>query len=387
MEFLLALLVLFLYAKVSGEVLHYFGFPSLVGEVLVGIILGPAILGWITPDAYIEGVAMLGLVVLMLVAGMNSRFDLLSKLKFKSAVISIPAAGLSFLLAFIIPYTMGFSVITSLFIGAALSNTSTDILARVTKGHRLEPVLMGAALIDDILAVYIIGIVSVMATNQAFDFIGLVQVTAMIVLFFFTIAWFSRELVIKRNMMRFLWLHEERGGPIAFALCLALALAVIAHQIGLHMIIGAYMAGLFISRLRERRTPTLQSRIQLNKILGEVSISLESVLTPIFFAYVGLQLAPTWGNLNPLLITGLVFAAFGGKFIGGGLGASFAGYKKERTAIGAAMCSRGALELALLHFGRQAGIISYSVFSSMVLLVMLTAILSPIFFKYAVEKI
>mgnify|MGYP000465734484 CR=1 FL=1 len=110
MEFLLALLVLFLYAKVLGETLHYFGFPSLVGEVLVGIVLGPAILGWITPDAYIEGVAMLGLVVLMLVAGMNSRFDLLSKLKFKSAVISIPAAGLSFLLAFLLQFLQLLSV-------------------------------------------------------------------------------------------------------------------------------------------------------------------------------------------------------------------------------------------------------------------------------------
>ena len=76
MEFLLTLLVLLLCAKVFGEILHHFGFSALIGEVAVGIVLGPAVFGWIKPDAYIEAVAMLGLVVMMLVAGMNSRFDL-----------------------------------------------------------------------------------------------------------------------------------------------------------------------------------------------------------------------------------------------------------------------------------------------------------------------
>lgn len=381
----MAILVLFLYAKVLGEAFHHFGFPSLVGEVLTGIVLGPAVLGWVAPDAYLEGIAMLGLVVLMLVSGMNSRFDLLSKLKFKSAMISIPAAGLSFLFAFAIPYTMGFSFTTSLFIGAALTNTSTDVLARVVERHRLGSVLMGAALIDDIIAVYIIGIISAMVINQSIGVLGLLRVTVLIVVFFIGIAYSSRELMVKRNIIKPLWRLEERGGPIAFALSLALALAVLAHWVGLHMIIGAYMAGLFISRLRERRTPTLVSRIQLNKILDEVSVSLESVLTPIFFAYVGLQLAPEWNHLNPLLIMGLIAAAFGGKFVGGSFGGWVSGYRKEAHAIGAAMCSRGALELALLHFGLRAEIIPSDVFSSMVLLVILTALLSPVLFKYAAE--
>jgi Kef-type K+ transport system membrane component KefB len=392
MEFLLALLVLFLYAKVLGEIFHYFGFSSLIGEVIVGIVLGPALLGWlvITPgeptSEAIKGVAMLGLVVLMLVAGMNSRFDLLGKFKFKSLVISLPGAGLSFLLAFLVPLAMGLPFITCLFIGAALANTGTDVLARVMEGHRLQPVVMSAALIDDVLIVYVIGILSVL-TRQPLDLAGFLLTTAGIIFFFIFVSYFSRELVIKRDLMRMVWKHEERGVPIAFALILALALAVAAHQIGLHMIIGAYMAGLFISRLREQRLPTLQSRIRLNKILSDTSVSLESVLTPIFFAFVGLQLAPDWGNINLVLLAGLLFAAFGGKFLGGGLGASFVGYERESPAIGVAMCSRGALELALLHFGLQVGVVTPEIFSSIVLLVIATAILTPLLFKYAAEKI
>jgi Kef-type K+ transport system membrane component KefB len=398
MEFLFAILVLFLYAKVLGEIFHHFGFSSLIGEVIVGVVLGPALLGWIiiTPgeatSEAIQGVAMLGLIVLMLVAGMNSRFDLLSKLKFKSLAISIPAAVLSFYLAFMIPYALGLPFITSLFIGVALANTGTDILARVMEGHRLQSVVMGAALIDDIMIVYVIGILSVLA-RQALDISGFLLTSVGIILFFVLISYISRELLVKRDLMRVLWKGEERGVPIAFALILALALAVAAHQIGLHMIIGAYMGGLFISRLRERRMPTLQSRIQLNRILRDTSTSLESVLTPIFFAFVGLQLAPDWGRVNLLLFLGLLFAAFAGKFVGGGLGASFVGYEKERVPIGVAMCSRGALELALLHFGLHAEIrpgvpiISPEVYASMVLLVIVIAILTPVLFKYAAERI
>jgi Kef-type K+ transport system membrane component KefB len=281
---------------------------------------------------------------------------------------------------------MGLPFITCLFIGAALANTGTDILARVMEGHRLQSVVMGAALIDDIMIVYVIGILSVL-TRQVLDLSGFLLTSAGIIIFIILVSYISKELVIKRDLMRMVWKHEERGVPIAFALILALALAVAAHQIGLHMIIGAYMAGLFISRLREQRLPTLQSRIRLNKILKDTSVSLELVLTPIFFAFVGLQLAPDWGNINLVLLAGLLFAAFGGKFLGGGLGASFAGYEKESPAIGVAMCSRGALELALLHFGLQVGVVTTEIFSSIVLLVIATAILTPLLFKYAAEKI
>jgi Kef-type K+ transport system membrane component KefB len=386
MEFLLALMVLFLYAKVAGGVLHYLGFSSLIGEVAVGIILGPAILNMIQPTAGIESVAMLGLVVMMLVSGMSSRFDLLGQLKMKSLAISIPAAGLTFAFAFLVPYFLGIGLMPSLFIGIALSNTSTDILARMTRGHKIQSVLIGAALIDDIITVYAIGILSVLVTRQTLDITGFLTTTVGIILFFIAIIYLSKELMVKRNIMRVLWKHEERGGPIAFALILALALGVAAHQVGLHMIIGAYMAGLFISRLRERKAITLQSRIRLNKILKDVEVSLESVLTPIFFAYVGLQLAPDWGNINIILFLGLVLAAFGGKLIGGAFGATLVGYKKERVPIGVALCSRGALELALLHFGLQAGVIPQNIFSSMVFVVIITALLPPILLKYALKR-
>ena len=383
MEFLLALLILLLFAKVFGELFHYYGFSPLIAEVMVGIVWGPALLGLITPDAPIEAVATLGLVVMMLVAGMNSRFDLLIKVRTKAIIIALCGVSLSLVLGFSALYALGFSPLVSLFVGMALANTSTDILVRMTGKHPLSQLVVSAALIDDILAVYIIGILSTSVARGGLDLSVILWTTAGIIVFFLAIAIVSRELIIKRNVLRKLWRFEERGVPIAFALCLALAFAVIAHRIGLHMIVGAYMAGLFISRLRERPMVTLQSRIRLNALLDDITTSFQSILTPMFFVFVGLTLTPDWGQIGLVALAALIIVAFAGKFIGCGLGATLAGYKKDRAAIGVAMCSRGALELAVLHFGLVAGVVPYGLFATMVVVVLVVIIATPILFKYA----
>jgi len=389
MEFLLALLILLLFAKVFGELFHYYGFSPLIAEVMVGIVWGPALLGLITPDAPIEAVATLGLVVMMLVAGMNSRFDLLIKVRTKAIIIALCGVSLSLVLGFSALYALGFSPLASLFVGVALANTSTDILARVTGKHPLSQLIVSAALIDDILAVYIVGILSA-SVRGGLDLSVVLLTTAGIVVFFLAITISSHELIIKRNVLRKLWKFEERGVPIAFALCLALAFAVIAHNVGLHPIIGAYMAGLFISRLRERPMVTLQSRIRLNAMLDDITTSFQSILTPMFFVFVGLSFGINpvtnellnWGQIRLIVLVALIAVAFVGKFVGCGFGATLAGYKKDRAAIGVAMCSRGALELAILHFGLAAGVVPLDLFATMVVVVLILIITTPILFKY-----
>lgn len=329
MEFLLALLILLLFAKGFGELFHHYGFSPLIAEVMVGIVLGPALLGLITPDKYIEAVAMLGLVVMMLVAGMNSRFDLLVKVRTKAIIIALCGVSLSLVLGFLALYALGFSPLASLFVGAALANTSTDILARITGKHPLGQLIVSAALIDDIMAVYIVGILSTSVAKGGLDPSVILLTTAGIMIFFLAIAVASHELIIKRNVLRKLWRFEERGVPIAFALCLALAFAVIAHNVGLHVIIGAYMAGLFISRLRERPVVTLQSKIRLNAMLDDITTSFQSILTPMFFVFVGLTLTADWSQIRLIVLAALIVVAFAGKFIGCGLGATLTGYKKS----------------------------------------------------------
>lgn len=390
MEFLLAILVLLLFAKLFGELLHRYGFSSLIGEVAVGIILGPALLGWIiispgepTSEA-IRGVAMLGLVVLMLVAGMNSRFDLFMKVKFKALVVAVSGMAVSFALGFGVAYAWTRSLLPSLFVAAALSNTATEIVARVTERSRFRHLMIGAALIDDILAVYVLGILSTsVIRGGVFDLDVLFWATIWIVVFFILVGYLSHKLIIKADIMRRLWKFEQRGVPIAFAVILALALAVIARHIGLHEVIGAYMAGIFIGRLRERPDALLLSRIRLNTILDDTTVVLQSILTPMFFVFIGLSFAPNWSQVNFLVLFAFIGAAFAGKLIGCGAGAAAVGYKRwELAEIGTAMCSRGSLELAVLQFGLLSGIVSPELFAVVVVVSLSTTLLTPIFFKF-----
>jgi Kef-type K+ transport system membrane component KefB len=397
MEFLLALLILLLLAKVFGEALHYIGLSSLIGEVAVGIVLGPALLGWIiiTPgdptSEAIRGVALLGLIVLMLVAGMNSRFDMLMKVKFKAFVIAISGFATTFTIGFGISYAWSQQFLTSLFVAAVLSNTATEIVIRFTEHSPFRDLMVGAALIDDIFAVYVLGILSTATLSQTsghpLDFSVFIWSTIGIVAFFILVVFLSRELVVKRNIMRRLWKFEQRGIPLTFAIILALVLATVAQRIGLHAIIGAYMAGLFIGRLRERPMVTLQSRIRLNTMLESITTSLQSILTPMFFVFVGLSFSINPGQINLVLLLALTIAAFGGKLLGCGAGAAAVGYKgRDLAEIGTAMCARGSLELAILQFGLLSGVVDSGLFAVMVMTALITTILTPILYKYVTRK-
>jgi Kef-type K+ transport system membrane component KefB len=390
MEFLLALLVLLLLAKIFGEALHYIGLSSLIGEVAVGIILGPALLGWIiiTPgdptSEAIRGVALL-------VAGMNSRFDMLMKVKFKAFVIAISGFATTFTIGFGVSYAWTQQFLTSLFVAAVLSNTATEIVIRFTEHSPFRDLMVGAALIDDIFAVYVLGILSTATLSQTsghpLDFSVFIWSTIGIVAFFILIVFLSRELVVKRNIMRRLWKFEQRGIPLTFAIILALVLATVAQQIGLHAIIGAYMAGLFIGRLRERPMVTLQSRIRLNTMMESITTSLQSLLTPMFFVFVGLSFSINPGQINLVLLLALTIAAFGGKLIGCGAGAAAVGYKgRDLAEIGTAMCARGSLELAILQFGLLSGVVDSGLFAVMVMTALITTILTPILYKYIERK-
>jgi Kef-type K+ transport system membrane component KefB len=232
------------------------------------------------------------------------------------------------------------------------------------------------------LAVYILGILSV-ATIKGVNLDVFAWTTVLVVAFFLIIGYLSHKLIVEKDIMRKLWRFERRGIPLTFALILALALAVIAQRVGLHAIIGAYMAGLFIGRLRERPDALLLSRIRLNTILDDATTSLRAILTPMFFVYVGLKFAPDWGQIKLLMLLALIAAAFAGKMLGCGGGAAAMGYKsRDSLAIGMAMCSRGSLELAVLQFGLLSGIVSSELFAVMVMTTLTTTLLTPLLFKF-----
>ena len=303
------------------------------------------------------------------------------KVKFQALVIAVLGMAVSFALGFGVAYAWTQELLPSLFVAAALSNTATEVVTRFTGGSRFRHLIISAALIDDILAVYILGILST-ATIKGVSLDVFIWATIGVAVFFLIVGYLSHKLIIEMDIMRKLWQFERRGIPLAFALILALALAVVAQRVGLHAIIGAYMAGLFIGRLRERPDALLLSRIRLNTLLDDVTTSLQAIITPMFFVYVGLNFAPDLGQIRLPLLLALIAAAFAGKILGCGAGAAIMGYKgRDTAAIGTAMCSRGSLELAVLQFGLLSKIVSPGLFAMMVITTLTTTLLAPVLFK------
>ncbi|MEM2877989.1 MAG: cation:proton antiporter [Candidatus Hadarchaeales archaeon] len=377
--------MLLLVAKVFGEIFHHFGFSAMIGEVLAGVLLGPAVLGLFSQSAYIETVAMLGLLILMLVSGMNSRFELLKTIRLKSAIISLFGVCVSLGLGALAGYLWTGDIFPAIFIGAVLSNTATEVVVRFTSKSSISHLVTAAALIDDIIAVYILGLVSTSTIKQALglptDPAAIAITTVGIIAFFILTIYLSKLVIIRLDVMKRLWKHKGRGIPVTFAMVLALLFAVVARYVGMHEIIGAYMAGLFIGRLREKPDALLLGRIRLNALLDDMGTVMQGVLTPFFFAYVGL-LFPQLGGINLLMLLAFTAVAFGGKIAGAGMGALIVGLRgSESLKVGVAMCARGSLELAMLQFGRVTGIISLELYSVMVVMVLLTALLTPVIFR------
>lgn len=173
---------------------------------------------------------------------------------------------------------------------------------------------------------------------------------------------------------------------------IAFAVALLARAVGLHEVIGVYIAGLIIGKAGAKVTPMLHRRIAFHELVDDIDPPLRSIFSPIFFGYIGVTLGTAlvyvWGDFSlvsfGILIAVLGILAFGGKIIGCGLTAKFSGFdKREASLLGIAMCGRGALEFVLLAFGLSSGIIDNMQFSALVVVTLLTVVLTPFIFTIA----
>jgi Kef-type K+ transport system membrane component KefB len=243
---------------------------------------------------------------------------------------------------------------------------------------------MGAAFVDDIIAVYLIGIITGM-TQGSLDALSFGILTVKIFAFIGATLLIS-EFVFKRSK-RFYAVVKNLNVFFTFTLILTFTLAIAAEWVGLNQIIGAYLAGLTISRLRERKDPLVITRIKLNELIEDLQVVLTEFFIPLFFIYVGLVFNPPLQDMSLALIGLLYVSAVLGKLIGCGLGAKLSGLNwRDAITVGIGMGGRGSLELAILTFGLSSGIIDQALFASVVTVSMLTALTTPVFFKRYIER-
>jgi Kef-type K+ transport system membrane component KefB len=375
-EILLGLFLLFVAAKAGEELARRLGQPAVIGELLGGFLVGPYALAFVTPGESAEVLAEIGVVILLFGVGLEVRIDDL-------LAVGRPAV-MTALIAMVLPITAG--VVTGLligeplssaaFIGLALAATSIGITSRVlgdmgVLDRKFARVVLGAAVIDDVLALIAIGLVTGAAEGDVSASTLLVAVAAVgLVGLGFAAARRARGL--RREV--FTWpLFADT--PLVPAFILMFGIALLAAVIGLAAIIGAFVAGLIVAETEAR-----------DELEHEIS-PLRQIFTPFFFAVTGAQLDLGALADPQILALAIVLAVLGviTKGAGGVLGARSVG-RWGSIAVGAGMVPRGEVGIVVANLGLVAGILEPGIFSAVLVAVVLTTVVAPYLLAYSVPR-
>ena len=389
-HFFLSILLLIFLGRLLGVLLSKYGFQSLIGEVLGGLILSPLILNVVAPNDTLKIFSEFGILMLMLLSGLLTDFRAFEEYKKVSILVGVLGVLFSIALIFSVLVIFNVSWIVALFISVILSNTAVEICAgllmRRNISKKTHAIIMGASFVDDIVAVFLIGLVGSLALGETVTVNSIIY-TAVIVIVFITVSlilvpyFFDKFKLIDRLIATG---HQEEKILLTFSVLFAILFAIIAHYSGLQEIIGAYIAGLIIGRWGSKVGPLLKRRIAYEDLVDDIEPILHALFTPLFFGYIGLQLGTIAASIQItvnvwIFIAAITAMALLGKFLGCGLGARIFGVDwKTSGYIGIAMGGRGALELVLLSLGYDRGIINADLFASVVIVTLITVILTPI---------
>ena len=391
LSLLSSLIVLIFFSRILGFIFTKYEYQSMIGEVLGGFLLGPMILGIVYPNQSLELFSDFGIIMIMLVAGMETNFSAFRKNIKGSIVVASLGVIATFVVVFFPLMLLDFGWGTSLFLAAILSNSAIEVCAGifVKPGHpRLKAVVMGASFVDDIIAVFLLGIVaSSVLENASLTPQYLIVVSVKLALFMIISMFFIAKLVD----MGFDRIRTEEGSEkllLTATFLLAFSFAILASLVGLHEVIGAYIAGLIVGKWGTQVGPMLKRRIAWNRMMDEINASLKAIFSPIFFGYMGVILASSPASSSNyiliLSVVGLLIAfGFAGKYIGCGFGARISGFTARASfLVGTAMLGRGALEMILAKYALDKGVITPEIFTALILFVLITIIVAPMLYSY-----
>jgi Kef-type K+ transport system membrane component KefB len=373
MELLLQILLFLLAAKIGGELVERVKLPSVIGELMAGIILGPTILNIISPDPIMEDISYLGIVLLMFLAGLETDFDKMKSTGVISMLSAIGGVVVPFLLAISLGIIYHWNYTESLFLGCILVATSVGITVRaLMEIHKLNtPVgttILGAAVIDDIIGILIFTIVRGISLHQNVSFLNFLKLTGIIILFFvvsLTVGfWISEKIDRLKTRM-----HTQEASLCA-SIIFVLVLALLAEHIGVAGITGAFIAGILMSK-------SPRKGIMADKI-GALGYGF---FVPLFFVYIGIN--TNLSTIPGLSLTVLVITiAIVGKLLGCGVMAYISGFSlPESVQVGIGMVPRMEVALIIASIGLTAGVMSLSLYSLTVTMVLVTTLITPILIR------
>ncbi len=390
---ILNLLLILTVAWILGVIFSRFGLPVMLGELLAGVILGPPLLGVVTASHGIEMLAELGIFFVMFHTGMEMDPKELAEHIWPSLAVAVGGFVLPFALGYFVTRLFDGTIYQSLFVGMGVSITAIAVQAVILQSMRVNRtaighIIMGAAIADDILALIALSTLLGLAKTGSIQLVALAKILFKVGAFF-GVTILIGEFIMPRLVGR---LMNESKKAFMFAMTSALAMAYLAELAGLHLIIGAFLAGQFVRR------EVVDEHIyeSLNNQLYAISYGF---LVPIFFASLSFHLHLTWSWSFWVFAVALILVAILGKLIGCGLGAAAFKYSYwESMIIGFGMNGRGAVELvvATVVLNLSAGLMETKIiseplltqtqFSGLVLMAFMTTLVAPISLKWAVTK-
>lgn len=351
----------------AGKVFRSIGLPIIFGELLGGIIVGPMVLGLIHPGSHIvEILAELGIFFLMLHSGLEADPHELFKSSKKSALIAIGGIIVPFVLGYMVAIAFGQPMVPALYIALCLSITAIAVAARLLKDYNIQKTRAGhitisAAIINDIIAFVLFSLIISLHHNGQVEPFEMLLLIGKILLFFGVVIFAGMKLSMHMD-------KALKNKGFTFALTVALGLGLFAEYIGLHMILGAFLAGLFVRE--EIVDPKVFRKIE-DRIYG-LSYGF---LGPIFFTSLAFHLDFTAISTVPWFLGAILLVAVVGKLLGAGIPALLQKLSfHESVIVGLAMNNRGAVELIIASIGLEQGIINQDIFSILVVMTFATTL-------------
>ena len=403
--FLAQVVLLLLVGRLLGEAMQRIGQPAVIGQLLGGIVLGPSVFGMIWPEAQhaifpasgaqksmIDGVSQLGILMLLLLTGMQIDLRLVRKVGAAAASVSLAGISLPFLCGFalgeFLPDAMlpkpDQRLITSLFLGTALSISSIKIVAMVVREmnfmrRTVGQVIVASAIIDDSIGWIIIAITFGLAEHGTVDMATLARSVLGTALFLALSLTIGRRIVF--SLIR--WTNDNfvSDVPVITTILVIMGgMALTTHLIGVHTVLGAFVAGILVGE-----SPILTRHID-EQLRGLIT----ALFAPVFFGLAGLgtDLSVLKDPSLVWLMLGLIVIAsvgkFGGAFIGGRLGGlNF----RESLALGCGMNARGQTEVIIATIGLSLGMLSHSLFTLIVAMAVVTTTAMPPTLRWALGRL
>ncbi|MBZ5632005.1 MAG: cation:proton antiporter [Acidobacteriia bacterium] len=372
------MLVVFGSAKLLDELFERLGQPGIVGQILAGVMVGPGVLGWIAPNEFLSALAELGVMFLLFRVGLEIKSSELMNTGGTASLVAVLGVAAPFGLGWGLLLLWGHAPIEAAFTGAAMVATSVGITAQVlaAKGllqHRASKIILGAAVIDDVLGLLILALISSLAKGQVR--VLELTITAVLAIGFTAIVatWGTRAV----NLVIPPLLRTLKGSEVQFTLAMLLlfSLAVLSVYAGVAAIIGAFMAGMALSENVTHRVHDLTQGVT-------------ELLVPFFLVGIGLNLDVAAFASAPTLWLALAVlaAAIVSKFAGCALGAYKLGWPDARR-VGVGMIPRGEVGMVVAQLGLSLGLIGQNICAVVVFMSVATTLVAPPFLKLAFRRI